>query len=84
MVEYYEAPLVVERIYFDNIMAPSEFTAIHGSHGQVRRLECEHLSLTFGERNLPTTLIEQAVLPCRAAKKWSEPSGSIAAIAWPW
>eukprot|EP00435_Cladocopium_sp_Y103_P008519 s3671_g2.t1 len=30
-----------------------------GAGEEVRRLECEHLSLTFGERSLPTTLIEQ-------------------------
>eukprot|EP00913_Durusdinium_trenchii_P022761 g21368.t4 len=30
-----------------------------GAGAEVRRLECEHLSLTFGERNLPTTLMEQ-------------------------
>lgn len=41
------------------VSEPVDVMKALGAGEEVRRLECEHLSLTFGERNLPTTLIEQ-------------------------
>ncbi|CAK8999482.1 unnamed protein product, partial [Durusdinium trenchii] len=42
-----------------SVSEPVDVITAFGAGAEVRRLECEHLSLTFGERNLPTTLMEQ-------------------------